>query len=409
MRRIWTPFIQLCAVGLLARFSYQMARSPVLPRFAQDLGATPQLIGFILGASTITGIFIKLPAGALSDVLGRKRMLLLGILFFAVPPFLYPLVQEPIGLLFLRFLHGFATAIFSPVTSAAVADLFQEDRGERLGSFTAVGELGSTLGPVLGGFLLFSTNSFTTIYLTVGFLGLLAFLLATTLPLQENTAPAVAARPDRWKQFRSGVLEVVDNRAVLIASGAEACLFLGVGALVGFLPLYAKGKGSSDAHVGLILGAQVVTAMLGKPLTGRLSDRVGRKPMILLGLTLCAGVLPIVALVGSFGMLFALGTLFGLGMAIVTPSTTALVADLCQSGRYGAAMGVFGSILDIGEASGPILAGFLIASLGYFPTFALIAALMAAVTFIFASLVRDPQPPTNGVSVKVMKRRSRLT
>ena len=132
-RRVWTPFFQLCAVGLLARFSYQMARSPVLPRFAQDLGAAPQLIGLILGASTITGILIKLPAGAVSDVIGRKRMLLLGMLFFAIPPFLYPFVQGPIGLLFLRLLHGFATAIFSPVSSAVVADMFHENRGERLG------------------------------------------------------------------------------------------------------------------------------------------------------------------------------------------------------------------------------------------------------------------------------------
>ena len=65
-----------------------MARSPVLPVFAADLGALPELIGVIVAASTITGVFFKLPAGALSDVLGRKRMMVLGALFFALPPFL---------------------------------------------------------------------------------------------------------------------------------------------------------------------------------------------------------------------------------------------------------------------------------------------------------------------------------
>ncbi len=68
-----SPFLTLIIAGLLSRFSYQMARSPVLPRFAQDLGSSPELIGLIVAASTITGIFIKLPAGALSDILGRKR------------------------------------------------------------------------------------------------------------------------------------------------------------------------------------------------------------------------------------------------------------------------------------------------------------------------------------------------
>jgi len=110
-----TPFMTMVIAGFLARFGYQMARSPVLPRFAQDLGAAPEAVGLIVAASTITGIVIKLPAGALSDLLGRKRMMLLGCLFFAVPPFLYPLVHTPGALLALRLLHGFATAIFSPV------------------------------------------------------------------------------------------------------------------------------------------------------------------------------------------------------------------------------------------------------------------------------------------------------
>jgi MFS family permease len=66
-----TPLITLVLASFLARFGYQMARSPVLPRFAQDLGAAPEMLGLIVAASTITGVVIKLPAGALSDVLGE--------------------------------------------------------------------------------------------------------------------------------------------------------------------------------------------------------------------------------------------------------------------------------------------------------------------------------------------------
>ena len=88
-------FIAIVVAGLLARTSYQMAPSPALPTFAANLGAAPEFIGVIVAASTITGIFFKLPSGALSDVLGRKRMMVIGALFFAAPPFLDPLVQEP--------------------------------------------------------------------------------------------------------------------------------------------------------------------------------------------------------------------------------------------------------------------------------------------------------------------------
>src|SRR5207249_1879211 len=177
-----TPLLTLVLASFLARFSHQMARSPVLPRFAQDLGAAPELIGLIVAASTVTGVFIKLPAGALSDVLGRKKMMLLGCLFFAGTPFLYPLVDSPGSLLAIRFLHGFATAIFAPVASAFVADLSQRRRGERLGWFAAANDLGATAGPLLGGLLLFYTASYSATYLAVGTLGLLPLIMILRLP-----------------------------------------------------------------------------------------------------------------------------------------------------------------------------------------------------------------------------------
>lgn len=384
--------------GMVSRFSYQMARSPVLPRFAQDLGSSPELIGLIVAASTVTGIFIKLPAGALSDILGRRRMMLLGALFFAGPPFLYPLVAEPLSLLLLRFLHGFATAIFSPVASAYVADLFKEGRGEKLGWFASANDVGATLGPLIGGFILFSTASYSNTYLVVGALGILPLLLVLRLPGEERARLPATANPGRWMEFKRGVLEVVSSRAVIIASALEAAMYVGYGAFLGFFPIYAQGVGHNDATIGLIMGAQLATTMIGKPAGGWLSDRLGRKPMILAGLGLCSLMLPLVVLAEGFFGLLLLSSLFGLGVAVVTPSTTALVADLAKAGRMGSAMGVFGTIWDSGEASGPILAGFLIASLSFFNGFLAISGLMVLAAAIFAVAIKDPVRPITGHS-----------
>lgn len=399
IRRFLTPFIMLCLVGLMARMGYQMARSPVLPRFAKDLGAGPELLGLILAASTITGVFFKLPAGALSDILGRRRMLLLGGAFFAFPPFLYVLINDAYALLALRFLHGFATAIFSPVASAAVADLFDRGRGERLGWFASANEVGAAIAPLVGGFLLTATDSnFKLLYWIVAGLGVLTFFLVMRLPVgRPGVAGAAPPTKGRWIGFRQGIAQVIGNRPILIASGAEASMFLGVGALVGFLPLYGtRVAGLTDAQVGVILGGQLITAMVGKPLTGRLSDRAGRKPMILAGLLLCALMLPLVPITRIFGLLILESVLFGLGMAVVTPSTTALVTDLSKAGGYGAALGVFGTIWDVGEALGPILAGALIAAFSganaYLPSFLVIAALMAASALAFARTVKAAEP-----------------
>jgi MFS family permease len=401
----------LCIVGFTARLGYQMARAPVLPRFAQEAGAESWLIGLILGASTITGVLVKLPAGALSDILGRRRMLLLGAAFFAFPPFLYLLVDDPYTLLGVRFLHGFATAIFSPVAAAAVADLYRQGRGEKLGWFASSYDMGAAFGPLIGGVVLASLvgpglAKFHFIYLVVGGLGVVAFLLALLLPIGRATPAAGPAsttatpKAGRWKLFRQGVGEVVSNRTILITSSVEAAVFLGVGALLGFLPLYARNiVHLNDAYVAVLIWVPLVMAMAGKPLTGRISDKVGRRPVILAGLTLCVAMLPLVPLTTSLVPLLVEGAVFGLGMAIVTPAATALVADLCKAGNYGAAMGVFGTIWDIGDASGPILAGAIIFALGnlesaaaYLVAFAAIAGVMALVGLIFGVTVREPQP-----------------
>jgi MFS family permease len=71
--------VRLCASGFVAYCSYAICRTPLLPLFARELGAGPSLIGFVMGASTLTGIALKLPAGTLSDVFGRRRLLLAGV------------------------------------------------------------------------------------------------------------------------------------------------------------------------------------------------------------------------------------------------------------------------------------------------------------------------------------------
>jgi MFS transporter, DHA1 family, multidrug resistance protein len=279
------------------------------------------------------------------------------------------------------------------VASAYVADLFQKGRGEKLGWFASANDVGATLGPLVGGFILFSPTSYSTTYLVVGGLGLFPLVMVLRLPDEQRAPVPAIGKPRRWVEFKRGVIEVVSSKAVITASALEAAMYVGYGAFLGFFPIYAKGVGYNDAAIGLIMGAQLATTMIGKPAGGWLSDRLGRKPMILVGLALSALILPLIVLGKSFSTLLIFSCLFGLGVAIVTPSTTAMVADLAKAGRMGSAMGVFGTIWDSGEAAGPILAGFLIASLSYFNGFLIISGLMVLAAVIFGLTVTDPVKP----------------
>src|SRR5216684_6051046 len=384
-------FVAIVLASLLSRLGYQMALTPVLPIFAADLGAMPELIGVIVAASTVTGVFFKLPSGALSDVLGRKRMMVLGALFFAAPPFFYPFVRDPWSLLALRFIHGFATAIFSPVASAYVASLAETGRGARLGWFSSANDIGATAGPLIGGFVLYFSASYPVTYLTVGALGVLTLLVVLLLPDLDRRAREAKTFAARAAEFRQGLAEVLKTPPIFVAAGVEAVMYLGYGAFLGFLPIYAKTVGLNDAEIAIVLGSQLATAVVAKPIGGRLSDGLGRKPVIIIGLLLCAAALPLIFRSENFVTFVIVAPILGLGIAAVTPVTNALIADLVSARRLGAAMGVFGTIWDIGEAAGPVIAGFLIGGLGYAATFDVLAGITAAVTVGLMVLVRDPK------------------
>jgi len=381
----------LCAVGFLARFSYALARTPVLPLFALYLGAGPEAIGLVVGISTVTGIFFKLPAGAVSDLIGRKKTLLAGLVVFAVIPFTYLLVSNYQLLILIRFLHGFATAIYGPVAMAVVMDAAGERKGEMLSWFSSVTIIGNLVGAPVGGFILYRLATsgpglwdFQVVYLASGVAGLLSLALALTILRGQEAVARSKGLRESLGHFATGIKEVLSDRRVVVTSSMEGLQNMKVGALEAFLPIYAvKVAGLNEFQAGLLWGVQVLVTILSKPIMGRTSDRYGRRPLIIGGMVLCALSFGAIPLFQNFYLLLVTATFFGLGEALVTSSTAALVADICQERHFGTAMGTFGTIFDVGHAAGPIVAGLLLARMDYLPSFWIIAAVPLASIPIF--------------------------
>jgi MFS family permease len=292
-------------------------------------------------------------------------------------PLAYLPLSHLAGLAATRMVHGSATAIFGPVGSAAASDIAPvRSRGRWLATMSSIQGVGQAVAPVVAGYLL-ATSGFSRVFVVSGVMGMIGLVaLAST----RWPAPAMTDRPG-FLEVARGVL--TDGR-ILTVSFAQASQFFLNGVVAAFLPLYAADvTGLGGLGIGVIVGLQTAATLLSRPLFGMVSDRVGRRPLILCGLLTCTTCVFVISFVTSPWQLGAAALVYGAGIAVTTSATAAHVTDLTRDARYGAAHGLFGTIYDVGDALGPIAAGLLVSAIGLpnaFRTMALIT-LVLAMTF----------------------------
>ena len=385
-------FVYLCLVGLCCFLSYDMVRRPVLALLADSLGANPLMVGLIVALSTVTGIFLKLPMGLLSDVLNRQRLMIGGVLAFAIPPFFYPFISDLPTLGMLRLFHGLATAMFTPLALAMVGEWFAQQRGEAFGWYTAAAQGGGFLGPMIGGAIVYQYG-FSPVFLLAGVCGLLAVLFFFLIPQSPVVRVSDHSFARLWPEMREGLRRVCQSPPILMTSLVEAAKMVGNGTLMAFLPLYGLFIGLNAAEIGMLFGVQALTSFVSKPFMGRVSDRGFRQPLIVSGLCLCGLMVMLIPHIQGYIILLLVAGVFGFGEAVVTSSTTALVADLSQGKGLGAGMGLRGTIMDIGHAGGPLLAGLLIDQLGYGVGFFCIGMILLLTAIYFSVMMIGIRKP----------------
>jgi len=361
MHRVPVLF-KITAADFMVRTAYQMGKTPLLPIFAAGLGANATFLGLIVSVSTLTGMLLKPIFGLLSDRWGRWIWLLVGTLLFIGIPFLYQLIHTPEELLFLRLVHGLATAIYGPVTVAWVMEQGQksgssaDNCAELLGWFSMARNGGYLLGPTIAAALLTVIEP-ATVFTVIGLMSSCALL--PVLLLKKFNSPKIPSHS--WRQqtadaFRAGF----QTPELWLAGSLECVVYLGFYAAKTFLPLYALESGIPILWVGLFFSVQELTHLLARPFGGRLSDRKGFLPVVSCGMLLAAfslGLLPL-ANTPSFLLLLALG--FGLAQALIFPATLALFAQQMDVRHTGAGAGLIGAFKNFGKIAGPILGGWLI-------------------------------------------------
>jgi len=373
--------LPLYVLGFCSYISFTLL-FPVMPQYATEFGASVFQVGLVVGIYSYITAVTMIPFGMLSDRIGRRTPLIAGLIIYILSPLLYPLVSDVSTLMVVRVVHGLASAAFIPVAHALVVDISPPHRiGEAMGWYTASTQLSFVIGPIAGGFLLnyFGFNATFYACSAVPLLGLLFILPRLhTIPRRPVVEEAVTS-PWGWLRQRRALGGLLTPFFITLGSGT----------IIAFMPLYGEGFGIETGRVGVIITIIYASSLLLRAPAGRLSDRIGRTPVILSGLLISAVALAWISFAASFPWLVVAGIFFGLGMGLAIPASFALVADLSPVGERGLSMGTASSFLQLGVAVGATAMGGVAGAMGLGTMFKICALILVAGLLLIFYLTRQ--------------------
>ena len=342
MNRKIIYFLIISFIGFFAIFSSTMSKSPILPLFAESLITSEfelQFIGYIIAASTIPGILVSAIAGRLSDVYGRRKLILISTAIFASAPFFYLFAFNIWMLMIIRFYHGFSTAIFVPVATAAIAESYPEKKGKYISSFSSITLVGRFLAPLTGGAILYITNYYYYgVYIGCAISGTIALSLTLFLYRTRNHNTENVQPTDKIsltiKEFLKGFKEVLSTKVILTTSIVQASQYFAYGIIEAYVILYANSLHFDPLIIGLMPAILTLILVGFKPLMGTISDKVGRRFIINTGLLIGGIASILIAFTTNYVWLVLILCAFGVGMAMVISSTAAHVSDLSKVKDY---------------------------------------------------------------------------
>ena len=349
--RLFTPAFVRLALADLSYFTAAGVAIYVLPLYVTGpVGSDKAGAGLAFGAFAVSALVLRPFAGWLSDIRGRRPLLLGGALLCAVAMFLTASVEALPLVVALRLVLGVAEAAFFVASFAALADLAPPSRmGEAL-SYNSLGlYLGLALGPPLGEFLV-RTVSFSASWYGAAALSLLA--AAIVYGIGETRAP---------RSGFEGPPQLVHRKAIAPAIGFFASI-VAMGGFLAFAPLHASAVGLARTSIPLfVYGIVVVICRIA---FAKVPDRLPSLPVGASALAAIAAGLTIMALWSSpMGMI--IGTaLMAIGVTFSTPAFFTAIFATARPSERGAASGTASAFIDLGLGGGPILMGFVAQAAG---------------------------------------------
>lgn len=346
----------------LATFTDMVAYSiavPVLPDLSGRLGASPTTIGLLFASFGVTLLGFSVPMGAVSDRIGRKLVLVVGLLALAASTVLFAFAQSLAWLFAARLVQGAADAVTWVVGFALIADLYgPAERGRVMGVVMAGPSVGFMIGPSLGGWL-YETGGMALPFLAVAGLALAtatAFVWLRLPPRQAARETVPIGLVIRVPAVGSCVAAVVVAAATV--SMLEPVLALWLASRIQLNP----------TRIGFVFGIAAVVTTALHPIYGRLADRWGGWRLTIVGLVAGAAFLPGLSRAWNFESAVALYVLEAATVAMVITPSLAYMADATSRaglGSFGVAYGLYNVAWGLGLLAGPAAGGFLYERMGF--------------------------------------------
>ena len=374
----------LFAAGLLFWASLA-SLLPTLPLYIEDIGATKQQIGLIMGSFAIGLLLFRPLLGQLADKRGRKIVLMIGLLSAAIAPIGYNFVQSIPILFVIRAFHGISIAAFSTAFLALVADIAPvENRGELIGYMSLTNPIGMAIGPALGGYLMetYSYTALFTLSTALACFGLL-FSLPIINPIVEAQEQAINSDSSFWLKLLAPRIRIPAILLFIIG--------LTLGNLHTFVTLFIK-SAEVDLNPGFFYTVVAMASFCSRLFSGKASDRFGRGLFITSSL-ICYTLAMLILWNANSSVEFLLAaTVQGIGGGTIIPMISAMITDRSYAHERGRTFGLCMIGFDIGVAlAGPIFGG-IAQQIGYRNIFGFNSGITLIAIIIFITLSSKDLP-----------------
>jgi MFS family permease len=383
------PMVGIC-VGHAMTHWYPGAFIVMLPFFAQDLGLSLTQVGILIGLRSVTSTLINLPGGMIVDLIGRRTLVMVLAIAWAGVPYLFLGLTTNFAIISIFMaIVGVGNLLYHPAALSALSELYPTRRGFATAMHSLGASFGDTVAPLAAGLALtwMSWREITVLNVLPGIVMALVFWVA----MRNVTLQSVAGTDKRsvGDYLRGARTLFCDPNMLKIAflGGARSMTQTGLST---FLPIYLAGTvGLSAALIGTYMAVVQGAGIISGPISGSLSDRIGRRPLIAAGMV-SSSVMLIVLMAFRLEWLFVLVlALIGFFLYSTSPVLNAWALDIAPPHLGGTSIGILFASQALLGGIAPVVGGLIADAFGIEWTFYFIAVTVLAANLMIVTIKDD--------------------